>query len=104
MCGFNSFFFANDIIAAVREAGRVAKPGAPVVIQVWGPHDQNELEAMKESLGRSCRPARPTRHPSPTTPSLAWSRTSPPGPARGTVRAVREMAGALRRIARGSII
>ena len=26
VCGFNSFFFANDIVAAVREAGRVAKP------------------------------------------------------------------------------
>ena len=34
--GFNSFFFADDMIAALREAGRVAKPGAPVVIQVWG--------------------------------------------------------------------
>jgi ubiquinone/menaquinone biosynthesis C-methylase UbiE len=46
VCGFNSFFFANDIVAAVREAGRVAKPGAAVVIQVWGPHDRNDLEAM----------------------------------------------------------
>jgi len=34
--GFNSFFFATDMIAALREAGRVARPGAPVVIQVWG--------------------------------------------------------------------
>ncbi len=33
--GFNSFFFADDIVAALREAGRVAKPGAAVVIQVW---------------------------------------------------------------------
>src|SRR5918911_707146 len=32
VCGFNSFFFANDIVAAVREAGRVAKSGAAVVI------------------------------------------------------------------------
>ena len=37
--GFTSFFFANDMVAALREAGRVAKPGAPVVIQVWGAHD-----------------------------------------------------------------
>src|ERR671923_1183445 len=34
--GFNSFFFANDMVAALREAGRVAKSGARVVIQVWG--------------------------------------------------------------------
>jgi ubiquinone/menaquinone biosynthesis C-methylase UbiE len=27
--GFNSFFFANDMVAALREAGRVARPGAP---------------------------------------------------------------------------
>lgn len=35
--GFTSFFFANDIVAALGEGGRVAKPGAPVVIQVLGP-------------------------------------------------------------------
>ena len=34
--GFNSFFFATDIVAALREAGRVARPGAAIVIQVWG--------------------------------------------------------------------
>jgi SAM-dependent methyltransferase len=56
--GFNSFFFANDIVAAVREAGRVAKPGAPVVIQVWGPHERNDLEAMKE-IARPFFPPRP---------------------------------------------
>ena len=33
--GFNLFFFANDMAAALREAGRVASPGAGVVIQVW---------------------------------------------------------------------
>jgi SAM-dependent methyltransferase len=57
--GFNSFFFADDIVAAVREAGRVAKPGAPVVIQVWGPHERNDLEAMK----RIARPFMPPRPP-----------------------------------------
>ena len=56
--GFNSFFFANDIVAALREAGRVAKPGAPVVIQVWGPHERNDLEAMKEII-RPFMPPRP---------------------------------------------
>ena len=46
--GFNAFFFANDMVAALREAGRVAKPGAPVVIQVWGAHERCDLEAMKQ--------------------------------------------------------
>jgi SAM-dependent methyltransferase len=57
--GFNSFFFANDIVAALREAGRVAKPGAPVVIQVWGRHERNDLETVKEVV----RPFMPPRPP-----------------------------------------
>lgn len=61
--GFNSFFFANDFVAALREAGRVAKPGAPVVIQVWGPHAHNDLEAMKEII-RPFMPPRPSDAPS----------------------------------------
>ena len=60
--GFNSFFFANDMVAAVREAGRVAKPGAPVVIQVWGAHEKCDLEAMKE-LSRPFLPPRPPDAP-----------------------------------------
>ena len=60
--GFNSFFFANDIVAAVREAGRVAKPGARVVVQVWGPHEKNDLEAMKD-IARPFMPPRPADAP-----------------------------------------
>jgi SAM-dependent methyltransferase len=60
--GFNSFFFANDIVAALCEAGRVARPGAPVVIQVWGPHERNDLEAMKEIV-RPFMPPRPADAP-----------------------------------------
>ncbi len=56
--GFNSFFFANDMVAALREAGRVAKPGAPVVIQVWGAHERCDFEAMKQ-LARPFLPPRP---------------------------------------------
>jgi SAM-dependent methyltransferase len=59
---FNAFFFANDIVAALREAGRVAKPGAAVVIQVWGPHEHNDLEAMKEIV-RPFFPPRPADAP-----------------------------------------
>jgi SAM-dependent methyltransferase len=60
--GFNAFFFANDIVAALREAGRVAKPRAPVVIQVWGPHERNDLEAMK-AIVRPFLPPRPAGAP-----------------------------------------
>jgi SAM-dependent methyltransferase len=60
--GFNAFFFADDMVAALREAGRVAKPGAPVVIQVWGAHERCELEAMKQ-VARPFLPPRPADAP-----------------------------------------
>src|SRR5262245_53562436 len=43
VAGFNSFFFADDMVGALREAGRVAKRGAHVVIQVWGAHERCDL-------------------------------------------------------------
>jgi SAM-dependent methyltransferase len=60
--GFNSFFFANDMVGALREAGRVAVPGAPVVIQVWGAHERCDLEAMKQ-IARPFLPPRPPDAP-----------------------------------------
>jgi SAM-dependent methyltransferase len=62
VAGFNTFFFANDMVAALREARRVARPGAPVVIQVYGRHDRCELEAMK-SIMRPFLPPRPADAP-----------------------------------------
>jgi SAM-dependent methyltransferase len=68
VAGFNSFFFAVDMVAALREAGRVAKPGAPVVIQVWGRHERCDLEAMKAVI----RPFLPPRPPdAPPEPDLS---------------------------------
>jgi SAM-dependent methyltransferase len=60
--GFNSFFFANDIVAALREARRVARPGAAVVIQVWGPHERRDLEAMM-AIAHPYLPPRPADAP-----------------------------------------
>jgi SAM-dependent methyltransferase len=60
--GFTSFFFANDMVAALREAARVAKPRAFVVIQVWGAHERSDLEAMKE-IARPFLPPRPPDAP-----------------------------------------
>ena len=72
--GFNSFFFANDMVAALREAGRVAKPGAPVVIQVWGAHERCDLEAMKQIA----RPFLPPRPPdAPPDPDLSAAGRAP---------------------------
>jgi SAM-dependent methyltransferase len=60
--GFNSFFFADDMVGALREARRVAKPGAAVVLQVWGAHEHCDLEAMKQ-VARPFLPPRPADAP-----------------------------------------
>jgi SAM-dependent methyltransferase len=68
VAGFNSFFFASDIVAALREAGRVAVPGGTVVIQVWGRHGTCDLDAIKPIV----RPFFPGYDPSaPPPPDLA---------------------------------
>jgi SAM-dependent methyltransferase len=66
--GFNSFFFAADLVAALREAARVAKPNASVVIQVWGPPERCELEPMKEVV----RPFMPAPPPDAPQPPALW--------------------------------
>ena len=64
--GFCSFFFADDMIEALREAGRVAKPGAPVVVQVWGRPERFDLGMMKAVLARF-RPPPPADRLDPST-------------------------------------
>jgi SAM-dependent methyltransferase len=66
VAGFNAFFFADDIVAALREAGRVAKPGAPVVIQVWGRADRCDVQSLLKAFA-PFRPAPPpgTAQPPP---------------------------------------
>jgi SAM-dependent methyltransferase len=84
--GFNSFFFAADMVAALREAGRVAAPGAPLVIQVWGNPERCTLKAMKAVV----RPFMPPRPPdAPPQPELwkpgaleAMARDTPASPPR----------------------
>jgi len=66
--GFNAFFFAADLVEALREAGRVAKPAAPVVIQVWGAPEHCELEAMKAVV----RPYMPAPAPDAPPPPELW--------------------------------
>ena len=68
VAGFSSFFFAADLVEAIREAGRVAKPGAPVLIQVWGRPERCDLKDMLRALG----PLRPAPPPgTPPQPILA---------------------------------
>jgi SAM-dependent methyltransferase len=62
--GFSAFFFAAEMVAALREARRVARPGSPVVIQVWGRPERCDLEAMK-AVVRPLLPAPPPATPPP---------------------------------------
>lgn len=66
--GFNSFLYADDMVAALREAGRVARPGAPVVIQVFGRPERCDLEAVKVVL----RPFMPAPPPGAPPPPELW--------------------------------
>jgi SAM-dependent methyltransferase len=68
VAGFNSFFFAADMVAALREARRVARQGGRVLIQVWGRRERCSLDAIKPIV----RPFFPDADPkAPPPPSLA---------------------------------
>ena len=68
VAGFNSFFFAADMVAALREAGRVGKPDVAVVIQVWGRPDRCDLTAMKQAIA----PLVPPPDPDAPAPPALW--------------------------------
>jgi uncharacterized protein (TIGR02246 family) len=58
--GFNSFFFAADMVGALREAGRVATAGAPVWMQVWGRPEHCRLGvALKQAMDSVVAPPEP---------------------------------------------
>jgi ubiquinone/menaquinone biosynthesis C-methylase UbiE len=48
--GFNSFFIAADMVNALREARRVARPGASVVMTVFGRPERCQSTTLFASL------------------------------------------------------
>ena len=62
VAGFNAFQFAADFVAALAEAGRVARGGGRVAICNWGRVDDREVQAISEPLGR-LKPKRPGATP-----------------------------------------
>lgn len=62
--GFNSFQFAADLIAALAEARRVARPGGEVAICNWSRPQDSELLAIMGAL-RDLQPLPPPGAPPP---------------------------------------
>lgn len=57
--GFNAFQFAADPANALREAARVGRPGAPIVIATWGRPEQCEGAAYVRGVGALLPPPPP---------------------------------------------
>jgi SAM-dependent methyltransferase len=57
--GFNSFQYAADPIAALREAARVTAPGGRIVALVWSPAEMCDLAPHLQSLGALMPPPPP---------------------------------------------
>ena len=76
--GFNSFFFASDLESALREAGRVARSGAAVVIQVWVALSTASWGQSRARSRLSCLlPGRARRSPSSCGVKEFWRRWRP---------------------------
>jgi SAM-dependent methyltransferase len=56
---FSCLFFADDQEAALREAGRVAGPAAPIGVVIWGPQERVQASAFLAAVGPLLPPGTP---------------------------------------------
>jgi SAM-dependent methyltransferase len=68
--GFNAFQFAADMIVALRDAKRVARPGGKVAICNWGRPRDRELSAVLAPLGELQPQPAPCPLPQPDPPAI----------------------------------
>ncbi len=87
--GFNSFFIASDMVAALREAGRVARPGASVAMTVFGRPERCQSTALFASLGEVMppKPAAPATPAGESRPDPADAPLHEPGALEARARA-----------------
>ena len=76
--GFNSFFIAGDMVHALREARRVARPGASIAMTVFGRPERCQSTSVFSSLRQfatpqpgSSRPSGPALHEEGVLDALA---------------------------------
>ena len=69
--GFNSFFLADDMVAALREARRVSRPGGALALSIFGRPERCDSTEIFAALGRLVEGDSPDAdQPEPSGPAL----------------------------------
>ena len=67
--GFHSFFLAADVVGALREARRVARPGGTVALTIFGRPERCDSTVLFASMRRLVEGEAASEEPEPKSPS-----------------------------------